>query len=92
MTTIEFGRAVLDWLAADPAHIVVAFAAIAALTPTPAPGSYLAKVYKVVDVLALNFLHAKSTGVATPTAEVLAKQVAVMLEQKLSQPASKETS
>lgn len=84
MTTVQFAQAIWTWLLADPAHVVVAFAAIAAFTPTPAPGTFLSKVYRVVDVFALNFLHAKSTGVAAPTVDLLAKQVAAMLEQKLA--------
>jgi hypothetical protein len=36
--------------------------AIAALTPTPKEGTILAKLYKVVDFLALNVGQAKSKG------------------------------
>jgi hypothetical protein len=36
--------------------------AIAAITPTPKEGTVLAKLYKVIDFLALNFGQAKSKG------------------------------
>ncbi len=67
MNTIQFLSAVLDWLLADPAHIVVAASIIAALTPTPDPGSIGGKLYKVVDLLALNILRAKEGGPAQLT-------------------------
>ena len=45
------------------ATAVVALAsAIAAATPTPKAGTLLAKVYSLVDLLALNFGKAKQTG------------------------------
>jgi len=43
--------------------VVALASAVAAVTPTPKPTSKLAKVYKVVDFLALNFGKAKDTGV-----------------------------
>lgn len=66
MSTIQFLSAVLDWLLADPAHLVVAASVIAALTPTPDPASILGKLYRVVDLLALNILRAKDPGAAKP--------------------------
>jgi hypothetical protein len=66
MNTIQFLSAVLDWLLADPAHIVVAASIVAALTPTPDPGSIGGKFYKVVDLLALNILRAKEGGAVRP--------------------------
>jgi hypothetical protein len=36
--------------------------AIAAITPTPKEGTVAAKLYKVIDFLALNFGQAKSNG------------------------------
>jgi len=45
------------------AAVVSLASAIAAITPTPAPGTKLAKVYALVDLLALNVGKAKSTGV-----------------------------
>lgn len=47
----------------DIAFIIVAAAsAIAALTPTPADDSFVARVYKVIDILALNVGYAKDRG------------------------------
>ena len=39
--------------------IVAAASAFAASTPTPPPGSLWAKVYAVIDFLAINFFKAK---------------------------------
>lgn len=44
------------------AAVIALFSAIAAATPTPAEGTTLAKVYKVVDFLALNIGKAKDKG------------------------------
>jgi hypothetical protein len=44
--------------------VITLASAIAAATPTPAPGTPLAKVYAVVDFLALNIGKAKSKGEA----------------------------
>lgn len=73
MTTQDFISSVLDWLLADPTHFVTAASAIAALTPTPAPNGILGKLYQIIDILALNILHAKELGTpnsgnATPSA------------------------
>lgn len=81
MMTMEFFQAVANWELADIAHPVVTCAALAALTPTPKPGTFLAKAYRVLDVVALNFLHAKSTGV-TPAS--LAQEVAPLLMAQLT--------
>jgi len=62
MTTLAFITGLLDWLLADPSHLVVAAGAIAAVTPTPSPNTTFGKVYKVLEILALNVLHAKETG------------------------------
>ncbi|HEY1722539.1 MAG TPA: hypothetical protein VGG27_14950 [Magnetospirillaceae bacterium] len=59
MTTVQFAQSVLDWLLADPTHIVTAASMIAALTPSPNPNSVAGKFYRVVDILALNILRAK---------------------------------
>lgn len=41
----------------------IAFAsALAAATPTPKEGTVLAKLYKIVDLAAINVSHAKETG------------------------------
>lgn len=39
--------------------VVTAASAIAALTPTPADDHFFAKIYRVIDMLAFNFGHAK---------------------------------
>jgi hypothetical protein len=76
MNTMQFGMAVIDWLQSDPSHVVVAASAVAALTPTPAPGTLYAKLYKIVDLFAGNFCRAKDTGV---TPAMVAEQVASLL-------------
>lgn len=81
MNTMQFVQMILNWLQADPTHVWLAFAAFSALTPTPDANTPLGKLYKVVDVLALNVLHAKETGAAV-TPDALASQVAAILEQK----------
>lgn len=83
MTTVEAVMSVWNWLLSDWTHPVFAASAFCALTPTPAPGTLAAKLYKAVEVLAINVLHAKSMGV-TPAA--LAEQVAAkLIEQKAAQ-------
>lgn len=79
MNTIQFFQAVLNWLLADPSHLVVAASVIAAATPTPNPNTIGGKVYKILDTLALNVVHAKQTGV-TPAEALM--QVAQTLEQQ----------
>lgn len=79
MNTIQFLNLILNWLLADPTHVVAAASLIAAVTPTPNPTSTAGKVYKLLDLLALNFLHAKSTGVELPE---VARQVAQILDQR----------
>lgn len=44
------------------ASIVAVFSLISAVTPTPKEGTTLAKLYKVIDWLALNIGKAKDTG------------------------------
>jgi hypothetical protein len=44
------------------AAVIALASAIAAITPTPAEGSTFGKLYKIVDLLALNFGKAKDTG------------------------------
>jgi len=44
------------------ASAVTLASAIAAATPTPTPGTPLAMLYKVIDVLALNIGKAKQKG------------------------------
>lgn len=76
---MQFLNAILAWLQADPLHVVVLASAVAALTPTPAPNTLAGRIYKLLDLFALNFMHAKSTGVSLPD---VANQVAAILEQK----------
>lgn len=42
--------------------IVASASAIAALTPTPKDDTFIGKVYKVIDWLALNVINAKDKG------------------------------
>ena len=84
MNTVQFLMAIVNWLQADPSHVMVAASAIAMVTPTPDPKTPFGKIYKLVELLALNVLHAKESGV---TAEGLAVQVAALLAQKQTQPA-----
>ena len=44
------------------AAIITLASTIAAITPTPKPGTPLAKVYGIIDFLALNIGKAKDTG------------------------------
>lgn len=42
--------------------VIALASAIAAVTPTPAPGSFLAKLYALIDFAALNIGKAKDKG------------------------------
>jgi hypothetical protein len=66
MNVQQFLLNVWIWLLADPTHIVFAASAIAAITPTPPASTLAGKIYKVLDLFALNFLHAKENGVTVP--------------------------
>lgn len=44
------------------AAAVTLASAIAAITPTPKAGTFLAKAYGIIDLLALNIGKAKNTG------------------------------
>jgi hypothetical protein len=63
MSTTQFILAIINWLQADPSHIVVAASSLAAITPTPSPNTVAGKLYKILEIFALNFLHAKDNGV-----------------------------
>jgi hypothetical protein len=82
MTTVEALLAGYNWLLSDWTHPIAAAAAFTAVTPTPKPGTWLSKVYKVVDIVACNVLHAKSTGV---TSTALAEEVANLLQARAQQ-------
>lgn len=84
MSTLQAIMTVYAWLMSDWTHPIVAMSVVAMVTPTPAPGTWLSKAYKIVDVLALNIMHAKSTGVAPMLPADVAKQVASLLEAKLT--------
>ena len=49
------------WFGVFAAAVTLA-STIAAITPTPAEGTLFSKVYKLVDLLALNIGKAKETG------------------------------
>ena len=64
---------IIDFLQSQPwfgvvSAVVTLASAIAALTKTPAPGTAWAKVYSVIDFLALNIGKAKDTGTTTTPA------------------------
>jgi hypothetical protein len=59
-TVLEFVET-QSWFGIVTAVIALA-SAIAAVTPTPASGSTLAKVYSIIDFLALNIGKAKNKG------------------------------
>lgn len=81
-TTTQAVMNVVSWLQEDWTHVIVAASAVAALTPTPKPGTMLSKAYRLLDLLALNILHAKSTGVSNTVA--ISAEVAQALSAKLS--------
>jgi len=51
-----------DTTVAVIAIVVTASSAVAALVPTPPPGTFLSKLFAIIDWLALNVRHAKETG------------------------------
>lgn len=59
-TLLEFvaGPSALSILTA----VIALASAIAAATPTPAPGTFLAKLYAIIDFAALNIGKAKDKG------------------------------
>lgn len=86
MNTMQFINTIISWLLADPSHLVVAASALAALTPTPSPDTPYGRIYRVLDLLALNFLHAKSTGTAVTIADIESQVVAILAKQKVTVP------
>ena len=61
MNTILHSIASNDLLNIITAAIALA-SAIAAVTPTPAPGTFLAKLYTLIDFVAINIGKAKDKG------------------------------
>lgn len=60
--------------------IVIAASVITSITPTPTPGSRLARVYRYIEIAAVLFGRAKDTGAlpATPAADkALAEAIAI---------------
>tara|TARA_R110000824_G_scaffold192568_1_gene374806 strand:- start:1674 stop:1868 length:195 start_codon:yes stop_codon:yes gene_type:complete len=58
---------IVNYLQAQPwwaivTSIIALFSAVTAVVPTPKQGSKLAKVYKVIDFIALNIGYAKDKG------------------------------
>jgi hypothetical protein len=56
---------ILTFLSSSPwfnvaTAVIAVMSAVAAATPTPKPGTTLAKAYKLIDWLALNVGHAKA--------------------------------
>ena len=56
------------WFGVAAAAVVLA-SSIAALTPTPKEGTFLAKEYKIIDLLALNIGKAKEKAAAKEAAK-----------------------
>ena len=56
--TLVEGQVWFQWTCA----VIAAASAFAAVSPTPKEGSILAKVYKIVDFLAINIGKAKDKG------------------------------
>lgn len=81
MPTLQFFSLLLDWLKADITHVIIAFAALSAFLPRPKPGTWAARVFSVIDVLALNIYNAKP-GVSTTAA--LEEQIKALLAQQMS--------
>lgn len=58
ITSFVEGQAWFNWATA----VIAAASTFAASTPTPKEGSLLAKAYKVIDFLSVNFGKAKDKG------------------------------
>lgn len=72
---------IIEWVQANWAYVIAGASAITAVTPTPNPDTTLGKAYKVLDVLAVNVLKAKQTGV-TPAAALQKVAAAIEAEKK----------
>lgn len=82
MNTMQFLMSILNWLQADPTHVVAAAALLNSIIPTPDPTTPAGKVYKVLELLALSFLRAKETGIPAQSAATLADQIAEAIAKK----------
>lgn len=82
MNTLQFLMSILNWLQADPTHVVAAAALLNSIIPTPDPTTPAGKVYKVLELLALSFLRAKETGIPSQSATTLADQIAEAIAKK----------
>lgn len=56
---------IINWIT----WIVTAASAIAASTPTPKDDALIGKIYRAIDVLAINFGKAKMQAPSAPNAE-----------------------
>jgi hypothetical protein len=100
MTTQDFISSLADWLLADPSHLVAAASGLAALIPTPARDSLAGRLFRIVDILALNILHAKEQGQPTnppsdnhttgPTAVATVAGLAILLSACAGQTPQKD--
>jgi hypothetical protein len=63
--------------------VVIAASLITSLTPTPAPGSKLARIYRWIEIAALLFGRAKATGQlpATPQLDNALKTAIEVIEK-----------
>jgi len=58
ITSFVEGQAWFNWATA----VIAAASTFAASTPTPKEGTFLAKVYKIIDFLSVNIGKAKEKG------------------------------
>lgn len=82
MNTVQFVLMILNWLQADPTHLVAAAALLNSVIPTPNPATPAGKAYKALELLALSFLRAKETGVPAQSPAALADQIAEAIAKK----------
>jgi hypothetical protein len=80
MNTVTFFQNIITWLLADPSHLVVAATLADSLIPTPDPRTPIGKLYKVIELFALSFLHAKESGI--PPNEQLEQQILAILAKQ----------
>lgn len=61
--------AIAAFVKANWAYAVAAASAFISITPTPDPSTTAGKLYKVLELVALNFSRAKETGVPAEPAK-----------------------